>query len=157
MTHADVVQIAVEWLRSSSCPHGKHTVVFAELSTIATPERPDVIGWDPSGISTVIECKVSRSDFLKDRAKRRVLGRRRYYMAPAGVIRLSDVQGGDWGLVETHRNGLILKAKTVLLTDKAYSAEVGYLAAVVRRHERGVPWDAKTSRFEAYGKGRRKT
>jgi len=40
VTHDELVQHAVHWLRSrgQQQPHGKHPVVFAELSTIA-------IGW----------------------------------------------------------------------------------------------------------------
>jgi hypothetical protein len=38
-------------------------VVLYEFST-AADENPDVIGWAPAAGSVLIECKLSRSDFL---------------------------------------------------------------------------------------------
>lgn len=40
-------------------------MVLYEFAT-AADENPDVIGWAPEGGSVLIECKLNRSDFLKD-------------------------------------------------------------------------------------------
>lgn len=80
-------------------------MVFKEH--ISTHENPDVLGWKSGGQSTLIECKTSRSDFLADQKKRprqstRIgLGERRYYMAPRGVLNLSEIPQ-DWGLLEIY-------------------------------------------------------
>jgi hypothetical protein len=44
-------------------------VVLYEFATPAD-ENPDVIGWAPGAGSVLIECKLSRSDFLRDATKR---------------------------------------------------------------------------------------
>ena len=65
-------------------------------------ERPDAIGWSSyQQISTVVECKATRSDFLADKAKEhrrdgRGMGIRRYYMAPRGVIFPEDLAADSW-------------------------------------------------------------
>jgi hypothetical protein len=54
-----LVAMGVRWL-SRQC-----SVVLYEFAT-AADENPDVIGWAPEASSVVIECKLNRSDFLKD-------------------------------------------------------------------------------------------
>jgi len=101
VTHADLVKIAGRWLRNTaSCP-----VVLEELcAATGNGENPDAIGWY-TGRSMLIECKVSRSDFLADRKKpfraepSRGLGLYRYYMAPRGLLRAAEMPTG-WGLLE---------------------------------------------------------
>jgi len=55
----------------------------------------------------VVECKVSRADFLKDRDKPHRaagcgMGRFRYYLCPEGLISPDEILPG-WGLVFTSR------------------------------------------------------
>ncbi|MDQ7286946.1 hypothetical protein O0I55_17650, partial [Stenotrophomonas sp. Sm5341] len=67
-------------------------------------EDPDAIGWY-TGRTMLVECKVSRSDFLADRKKRfranpeRGLGLYRYFMAPKGLIKVDELPA-RWGLLE---------------------------------------------------------
>ena len=59
MTHKQLCTRISLWLKNVQ----RYTVVATELSTAAS-ETPDVIGWHGMAESILIECKVSRSDFL---------------------------------------------------------------------------------------------
>ena len=82
--------MGVQWL-GRQC-----SVVLYEFATPAE-ENPDVIGWVASAGSVLIECKLTRSDFLKDAAKtvrknpRAGMGQRRYYLSPPDVIQVKDL------------------------------------------------------------------
>jgi len=66
-------------------------------------EIPDAIGWRWDD-SVLIECKVSRADFLRDRKKafrkegEKALGKYRFYLCPPGVIKPDDLPP-RWGLL----------------------------------------------------------
>ena len=62
MQHSTLVAMGVRWL-SRQC-----SVVLYEFAT-AADENPDVIGWIPEAGSVLIECKLYRSDFLRDASK----------------------------------------------------------------------------------------
>ena len=102
MTHAQLVQKAISWLRSYRC-----SVVLSEQAC-ASGEMPDAIGWKRTQHSVVVECKVSRADFLADRAKpfrqkpELALGCERFYLTAPGLIRLEELPAG-WGLLECQR------------------------------------------------------
>jgi len=69
-------------------------------------ERPDAIGWR-DGLSILVECKVSRADFLSDRNKRfrkapeLGMGDWRFFLCPPGVIAIEDLPAG-WGLLHAY-------------------------------------------------------
>lgn len=98
MTHNDIVRRAEKWLRGTN----RCTVVLCETGV---GEMPDAIGWTRGGMSILVECKVSRSDFLRDKHKpwRRNpdigMGEQRYYMSPPGIISIDDLPE-KWGLCE---------------------------------------------------------
>lgn len=98
--HARLVSSGAAWLRRQG-----FAVVATELSTAATQEIPDVIGFR-SLCSVVIEAKVSRADFLRDKKKwhrqRGGLGIYRFYLCPPGIISASELPE-RWGLL--HDNG----------------------------------------------------
>ncbi|WP_020474494.1 hypothetical protein [Zavarzinella formosa] len=66
-------------------------------------EIPDAIGWRWND-SILIECKVSRADFLRDKKKasrkegEKALGKYRFYLCPPGVITPADLPP-RWGLL----------------------------------------------------------
>lgn len=99
MTHASLVERAVRWLRQYGCG-----IILSEQSG-GGDEIPDVIGWKGKCRSVVVECKVTRADFLADGNKpfrlrpERGMGCERYYLAPAGLIRPEELPPG-WGLLE---------------------------------------------------------
>ncbi len=84
------------------------TVVMSELSTSAG-EIPDVIAWLSGAFSVLIECKVSRADFIGDaekcfrRDEERGMGNERYFAAPKGIIKKEEIPKG-WGLLEVEKN-----------------------------------------------------
>lgn len=85
---------------------------------INSGEQADAIGWSSGGWSTLIECKASRADFLRDAEKfyRRHedmgMGLERYYLTAPGVIREDDDLDG-WGHIEaphpTHLSKLVFR------------------------------------------------
>jgi hypothetical protein len=99
-SHAALVSAAALWLRGSR----RHRVVLTEIGT-ASFEIPDVIGWLGNGFSTVVEIKVSRSDFAADRRKifRRHpefgMGYQRWYFVPRGLLDPREVPE-NFGLAE---------------------------------------------------------
>jgi len=111
ITHADLCGLSELWLRTArGCGFA-----FRELacgSSSRNGEIPDAIGWT-STASILVECKVSRSDFLADRGKpyrehpEMGMGNYRWYCAPAGIIAPTDLPP-QWGLVEL--NGRRLRA-----------------------------------------------
>ena len=135
LTHKNAVKRMVLWLRNSrGC-----AVVMAERSSTYVIEKPDVIGWKSNSASILIECKVSRSDFLADKLKsfRRMeemgLGDFRYFAAPKGMLTPEDMPEG-WGLLEIGehqvRERLPAQPKTANKT-----AEVSMLVSCIRRLE----------------------
>jgi len=94
MTHAQLVQRAVAWLRSYRCG-----VVLSEQACLSG-EMPDAIGWKRACHSVLVECKTSRADFLADRDKpfRRKqelgLGCERFYLTPATMLRPEELPAG---------------------------------------------------------------
>lgn len=101
--HRDLVKRAGRWLTGSrDC-----VLVMLEAQAWAVNEFPDAIGWTIDGYSVLIECKTSRSDFLRDRhkiSKRdgvETMGRERWYMTPPGLLKAADLSEGC-GLLEVH-------------------------------------------------------
>lgn len=126
LTHKALCALAVAWLQRPASRSGPGcTVAISETSNWINGEVPDAIGWRPyrqsrSG-SVLVEVKVSRADFLADAKKPHRMspadgmGAYRYFMAPEGILRLSDLPE-KWGLVEvTSRGHLKVRAGHVLL------------------------------------------
>lgn len=118
MTHDDLVQRAARWLRNSAIIPAFRVgltrkvqcgVVLTEY-TSSISESPDAIGWFDCGrLSILIECKVSRSDFLADRNKyfrderhaKFGIGAYRYYFTSPGIVKSNLELPPAWGLLET--------------------------------------------------------
>jgi hypothetical protein len=96
LTHRKLVEIAYDWLIK------RCGFAFKELRSLSN-ERPDVLGFR-SGESILVECKISRSDFLKDKSKtcRKIagngMGNYRLYCCPAGLIKKEELPE-KWGLI----------------------------------------------------------
>ncbi|HSB76357.1 MAG TPA: hypothetical protein VLC12_11955 [Terriglobales bacterium] len=104
---------------------------------------PDAIGWKGKCRSVVVECKVSRADFLADRAKpfrqdpQIALGCERYYLAPAGLIAPGELPPG-WGLLECAGRKVELRVKPARRSLRAPAGlefEMNLLLASLRRVE----------------------
>ena len=134
--HKDLVEKGKKWLKSQNGKYWYSPIVFSELVCIGI-EIPDVIGFS-SGSSTIIECKTSRSDFLKDKKKisRNVsylgMGVYRFYMCPENLIKETELPD-KWGLIyisENKRAKIIVKPKSQSCN---YQAEKAYMYSVIRR------------------------
>jgi hypothetical protein len=136
--HAQLVERAVRWLRSSY----RCGIVLSE-QYCATGEVPDAIGWKGFCRSVVVECKISRNDFLADASKpfrqnpEEGLGSERYYLAPAGIIKPDELPV-RWGLLECGRNEIKLVVKAARRdqrTTVGMMKEMNLLLASLRRVE----------------------
>ena len=136
MTHAQLVQMAEVWLRRYRCG-----IVLSEQGC-SSGEMPDAIGWKGKNHSIVIECKISRGDFLADAAKPWrtnpdiALGCERYFAAPKGMLRAAEMPEG-WGLLEAQGRELRVtqKSKRKLRQPEGLMNEMNLLLASLRRVE----------------------
>ena len=100
ITHDHLVDRAEKWLTQQGCG-----ITFGDKfrSHTMSGEQPDAIGFR-DGLSILVECKVSRADFLADRSKpfradpKKGMGDWRFYLCPPGVINIIDLPAG-WGLL----------------------------------------------------------
>jgi len=136
MIHAQLVEKAVHWLRRYRCG-----VVLSEQACVSG-EMPDAIGWKRPCHSVLVECKVTRSDFLADQAKPFRLkpelgvGCERFYLVPAGLVDREELPQA-WGLLELRR-GRIETAHSAaknLRTATGFRYEMNLLLASLRRVE----------------------
>src|SRR5579863_3852883 len=136
MTHAQLVDRAVRWLRRYRCG-----VVLSEQACVSG-EMPDAIGWKQANHSVLVECKVTRGDFLADRGKpfrvkpEKGVGSERFYMTPPGLVTMEELPAG-WGLLEYGRGRVeTLQASSKnLRTAVGFSYEMNLLLASLRRVE----------------------
>ena len=139
-THGALVRLAERHLRLNG-----YATVLTECGAAGARERPDAIGWNTFGESMLIEVKVSRDDFLREwtrvdkKAYRRSgfgVGRRRFYLAPVGMIRADDLRATGWGLLEHTGAGRIrVAALSEEFEHYDLAAEVSLLACALRKHQ----------------------
>lgn len=102
ITHGNLCLLAEKFLTKQN-----FGVVFHDKFKAYTNsgEQPDCLGFR-SGLSCLIECKTSRSDFLVDKRKKfRInpqmgLGDWRFFLTPKGLVTIDELPAG-WGLLET--------------------------------------------------------
>lgn len=139
MTHPALVELAVKWLRT----HYRCGIILSEQAC-CSGEIPDVIGWKGRCRSVVVECKVSRADFLADRNKpwrqdpATALGCERFYLAPAGLITSTELPDG-WGLLEVRGRkvevAVACSKRRSLRSAEGLMNEMNLLLASLRRVE----------------------
>jgi len=136
MTHVQLVERAVRWLRGYRCG-----VVLSEQACVSG-EMPDAIGWKQACHSVVVECKVTRADFVRDRAKpfrqkpEKGVGSERYYLTPPGLVKIEELPAG-WGLLEFERGKIQMTHPSAknLRTTTGFRYEMNLLLASLRRVE----------------------
>jgi len=136
MTHPQLVEKAVRWLRWYRCG-----VVLSEQACISG-EMPDAIGWKQACHSVLVECKLTRADFLADRAKpfrqkpEKGVGSERFYLTPPSIIKLEELPTG-WGLLELRRGRLEMAHPSAknLRSATGFRYEMNLLLASLRRVE----------------------
>jgi hypothetical protein len=139
MTHEALVELAVRWLRTCY----RCGIILSEQAC-CTGEVPDVIAWKGRCRSVLVECKVSRADFLADRNKpwrtnpEGTLGCERFYMAPAGLIGVAELPP-NWGLLEVRGRkvevAVACNKRRSLRTAEGLMNEMNLLLASLRRVE----------------------
>jgi hypothetical protein len=139
MTHAALVELAVKWLRSQY----RCGIVLSEQAC-CSGETPDVIGWKQRCRSVVVECKISRADFLADGSKpwrqdpEVALGCERFYLAPAALIAAAELPEG-WGLLEVRNRKVEVTVacnkRRSLRSAEGLMNEMNLLLASLRRVE----------------------
>lgn len=98
LEHDNLVKLAAKFLKK------RHVVVSTEVVT-SEREYADAIGF-MGNISTLIECKSNKADFIHDAKKivRRKpelgMGMYRYFLVPEGLVHISELPP-KWGLIET--------------------------------------------------------
>lgn len=136
MTHAQLVERAVRWLRRYRCG-----VVLSEQACVSG-EMPDAIGWKQACHSVLVECKVTRPDFLADRGKpfrvkaEKGVGSERFYLTPPALVKLEELPPG-WGLLELRRGRVEMMhaSSKNLRTATGFRYEMNLLLASLRRVE----------------------
>jgi hypothetical protein len=136
MTHAQLVEKAVAWLRSYRCG-----VILSEQACVSG-EMPDAIGWKRASHSVLIECKISRADFMADREKpfrqkqTLGLGCERFYLAPPRLLDPGELPPG-WGLLELRKRKVevVRHSARDLRTPSGLAYEMNLLLASLRRVE----------------------
>lgn len=145
MNHAELCKLALVWLKRpySRGGHGCK-VAIDECRTGWNGEMPDALGFTYTGQpvrdgTVLVECKVSRADFLADKAKPHRhsggVGNWRYYMAPEGLISPDELPA-KWGLVEVNARGH-LKVRRGVYTDSNYMLQGERLVSM--RHDSDMP------------------
>lgn len=132
MTHADLCKIAIRWLTRQKC-----SVVISEIVSAAW-EQPDAIGWK-GGWSTLVECKATRADFLRQASKHTTAngigaGSKRYFLCPPVVIDSTELQGTDYGLLYVTDDGRVKVIREAgHRSDANLRREVDMLVSALRR------------------------
>jgi hypothetical protein len=134
MTHADLVQRAAHWLRST-----RGCCLVSTRQLLVADERPDCIGWMAStGFSVLLECKVSRSDFRRDADKPSRLhsslgmGNERFYLTAGSLIEAHQVPLG-WGLLECWQGKIVPRKAAVFFSSKNFLEEIKHVLACAVR------------------------
>jgi hypothetical protein len=136
MTHAQLVERAVRWLRGYRCG-----VVLSEQACVSG-EMPDAIGWKQANHSVLVECKVTRADFLADRGKpfrqkpEQGVGGERFYLTPSALVKPEELPAG-WGLLELRRTRveMVQASARNLRSATGLHYEMNLLLASLRRVE----------------------
>jgi hypothetical protein len=134
MTHKQLTRRMAAWLKfRKQC-----SVVATDLHT-AVSETPDAIGFYGTGGSILIECKVSRADFLADKAKQfrqfedNGMGDFRYFATLPDMVKPTEVPEG-WGLLEVRERRVMEIVEPVLKPSNKRN-EVKVLMSILRRLE----------------------
>jgi hypothetical protein len=137
VTHAQLIKLGEKWLRHYRC-----RIVLSE-QTVDSGEVPDIIGWRSDCHSVVVECKISRADFLADQKKlvrenpEAGMGCERFYLTPKNLLSKTDLPSG-WGLLESYKREVYLAVRPTIRNfrkESGFVAEMKLLLASLRRVE----------------------
>lgn len=140
-SHKELEEAGARWLaqrgRLWSCP-------FVKIEPHGEGvELPDVIGFG-FGYSHVIECKTSRSDYLRDLTKRwrsvqRPMGSYRWWLCPAGLLTTDDLPDGEGLLyLEDGAVSVVRKAVERPAEERNLRGELAVLYGLLRAASDGL-------------------
>ncbi len=142
MTHGELTDKAARWLKRHrenitvpNCP-----IIAKDLVSLnGTGEVPDVLGFNYSR-SVMIEVKVSRADFLRDKKKQfrngNDTGELKFYCCPAGLIKPDEVPE-KWGLLYADEALRIRIEKKAERQQCNHYTERAILCSIIRRQKDG--------------------
>lgn len=146
LNHKQLCEIAEKWLRKQKKQNISYPTFPVTCSEIACyngqnwNEIPDAFGVNNYS-SCVIECKISRSDFLADLKKpfrkENGMGNLRLYLCPEGLIKPEDLPE-KWGLLYVNEKGKvseIQEPERITLTAESLKAERQILFSLLRRQK----------------------
>ena len=129
-THDELCEVGQKWLGRKG-----YQVAFKELRSIMMHQHPDAIGWNCRGQSCLIEVKVSRADYKRDGKKIHVIcplvGARRYYLVPKGLIAKEELREG-WGLLEYDGKRVYRTVDAPLHAERSVDYECAMLVYALR-------------------------
>lgn len=142
VTHEQLVDVAAKWLRGHALINGRKVkcgIVASEIRT-RVDESPDAIGWYSGSHTVIVECKVSRSDYYRDKSKwfrkkpQYGAGKYRYYLTPSGLLIPKGLPEG-WGLLEWDgkRVAVVLEATKQLQNEHGRDSDMKILASICQR------------------------
>jgi len=140
LTHDELVAVTAKWLKNhtQNAIIPNCTTICTEIVTAnCTGETPDVLGWC-YWTSVLIEVKVSRADFLKDKKKpfRQFsslgLGEFRYYCCPEMIISEAELPD-KWGLIYCNDKGKLFIVKKAERLEANLIGERTMLLSLIRR------------------------
>ena len=138
VNHSYLVNKGAEWLNKKA-PNINYKCQFVcvELVCQGINEIPDIIGLSPYR-NILIEVKVSKSDFLRDKNKKcrkkgiPHLGNRRFYLTPKNLISEKDLPE-KWGLLEFDGNNIEIKKDSEWFEDVDDKASNFIYYSIIRR------------------------
>lgn len=140
--HQKLCDVAINWLKYNTY---KCVLTFSGVKGVGY-EEPDVVGWNCSGISFMIEAKTSRSDFLRDKEKfvRKYgaaygIGLYKYYITN-GSFEINDHELEGFGLLVYKDRKVIEVKKPTLSKEYDHHKEIPFLVRCVRIATHGVPF-----------------
>jgi hypothetical protein len=144
--HGSLVNSARIWLRKRRSRKMYHYVCPPSVvitTEVAGGESADAIGFTAGGLTTLIECKTSRSDFSADAKKyfrrdpERGMGAFRFFLTQPGLISRVELPI-NWGLLES-RAGKIKCVWPSGRFERNTGAETQLLISCLRRIGKHAP------------------
>ncbi len=136
MTHAELISRGINWLKNNQVSTMRFPIILHEYRCYAN-SIPDIIGMNHNR-TAVIECKISRADYLADQKKGHrhycfQLGNLRYYLCPVGMLKPEEINGG-WGLLYCHPHRITLEKESNIFTkEQTRQEEYRVMYSVIRR------------------------
>ncbi len=137
MTHRNLCILGARYMKKYGIKKWeKPTYVVIELNR-SNAESPDVFGFGSSE-TQLIEVKVSREDFLKDKNKwfrkksQSGIGELRSYLCPFNLIKVEELPP-FWGLLYIDEDKKIVEIKTPENQISSSQQEMNLVASILRR------------------------